>query len=49
MKGSVVIGNGGGSFGHYFAEKYSLMDGITNEDGWDFAKGKMVMLSFIQN
>ena len=41
LKGSVVIGNGGGSFGHYFAEKYSLMDGITNEDGWmGFCKGK---------
>lgn len=41
LKGSVVLGNGGGSFGHYFAEKYSLMEGITDERGWlGFCKGK---------
>lgn len=41
LKGSVIVGNGGGSFGHYFAEKYSLMDGISDAEGWEgFCKGK---------
>lgn len=41
LKGSVVIGNGGGSFGHYFAQKYDLKNGISDGKGWmGFCKGK---------
>ena len=29
---SVIVGNGGGSFGHYYAKAYDLRKGIVNDD-----------------
>jgi isopentenyl phosphate kinase len=29
----IILGNGGGSFGHYYAEKYGLEKGISSEQG----------------
>ncbi len=37
----LVIGNGGGSFGHYYAQKYGLLNGMVDEKGYlGFCKGK---------
>lgn len=37
----LVIGNGGGSFGHYFAQKYGLLNGMSDEKGYlGFCEGK---------
>ncbi len=31
----LLVGHGGGSFGHYWAEKYGLGHGVTDADGWE--------------
>jgi len=30
----ILIGHGGGSFGHYWAEKYGTQHGVTTREGW---------------
>ena len=38
---SIIIGNGGGAFGHYFAEKHQLYNGNINSDTFlGICKGK---------
>ncbi len=39
--GSLIIGNGGGSFGHYYAERYKLVQGYHDKEGQlGMCKGK---------
>lgn len=39
--GSLILGNGGGSFGHYYSERYMLSNGYYNKEGQlGMCKGK---------